>query len=127
MAADILEEHPARPALHDNPADMGPEVAWVAVPEPSPRSRERLARISRSEDVHASAPASAAEGGNVVPDRSSIQGLILHPGHESGRGEGVPFDVTHSPISWLGNVQAELEPADTGAQSETEDIAVGGR
>jgi hypothetical protein len=91
MSADVLEEYPLRPDLDDDPPE------------------------ARSEDIHASTPASAIEGFDVVPDRSLTQGLIRHPGHESGRSEGFPLDVTHSAIARLGDVQPEVETSDARA------------
>ena len=84
------------------------------------RDRERLARIASKDDVHAAAPVAAVEAGNIVPDRSPIQGLDFHPGHENGRRVGFPLDVTHSPISAEGEVQAKIESAGAGAQREAE-------
>ena len=126
MPADVLEEDPPRPALDDDAPDVRPEVARVAGAEPAAGGGERLARIARSEDVHASTPASAVEGGKVVPDRSRCQGLIRHPVHEGGRSEGFPLDVTHSAIPGLGDVEADVEPADPGAEREPEQV-VGSR
>lgn len=125
MPADVLEEHPFGPALHDDPADVRPEVPGVATAEALAGGRERLARIARSDDVHASTPASAVEGGKVVPDRSMIQGLIRHPGHEAGRGEGFPLDVTHSASPGFRESEADLQSASAGA--EREDVDVVGR
>jgi hypothetical protein len=115
MSADVLEEYPLRPDLDDDPPDVRPEVALVARAKPLACGRERLAREARSEDIHASTPASAIEGFDVVPDRSLTQGLIRHPGHESGRSEGFPLDVTHSAIARLGDVQPEVETSDARA------------
>ncbi len=123
MPADVLEEHPPWPALDDDAPDVGPEMSRVADPEPLASGGERLARIARSEDVHAATPAAAVEGGKVVPDRSRCQGLIRHPGHEDGRSEGFPLDVTHSAVPGLGDVQPDVEPADPGAQAEPEEVA----
>lgn len=121
MAADVLKENPLGPALDDDAPDVRPEMARVAPAETLAGGRERLARISRSDDVHASTPASAVEGGKVVPDRSWCQGLIFHPGHEAGRGEGFPLDVTHSPEPGLGDVQPEVETSDSGTEGQAEE------
>ena len=76
--------------------------------------------IACSEDVHRVTPWSAVEGGNVVPNRRLIQGLIFHPRHEDGRGEGVPLDVTDSTVSGLGQHEAEVETSGAGAERKTE-------
>ena len=124
MMGDILEEDEGRLNLADDAGDMGPEVAWILGTEPSARDRERLARIARSDDVHRAAPRAAVEGGNVVPDNSLIQGRVFHPRHESGCGEGFPFDMAHSTISGDGDGKPEIEPARTGAEGQAEEACV---
>ena len=49
----------------------------------------------RTESLHDLAEAWLADGGNVVPDRSLIQGRVRHPRHESGRRVGFPLNVSH--------------------------------
>ncbi|KGJ18535.1 hypothetical protein IX57_03780 [Paracoccus sanguinis] len=99
MMGDILEEHEGRLDLADNPGDMRPEVPRVVRAPALARDGERLARITRSDDVHRAAPRATVECSNVVPDRRRIQGRVFHPRHKDGRGVGVPLDVTHSAIS----------------------------
>jgi hypothetical protein len=60
--------------------------------------------------IHDSTPRIAVEGGNVIPYRRVIQGLVFHPRHESGRGEGLPLDVAHSTGS-TGEFESEVEAA----------------
>jgi hypothetical protein len=111
MMGDILEEYEGRLDLADDPGDMGPEVARI-IRTPAPaRDAERLARIARSDDVHRAAPRAAVEGGNIVPDRRRVQGRVFHPRHESGCGEGFPFDMAHSTISGDGDGEPEVETA----------------
>lgn len=117
MIGDVFEEHPFGCALGDDPCDMRPQVPGI-VGSPAPTGdAERLARVARSEDVHRAAPWAAVEGGNVVPDRRRIQGLVFHPRHEDGRGEGVPLDITHSAVPGLGQHEAEVEPSGVSARS----------
>ncbi len=70
------------------------------------------------DDIHASTPRFAVEGGNIVPDRRAIQGLVFHPCHESGRRIGVPLDVTDSSIVGDGDVEAEIEATCARAEGE---------
>jgi len=118
MMGDILEEDEGRLAFTDDPGDVRPEVAWIFGTKAFARNRKRLARISRSDDVHRAAPRSAVEAGNIVPDRRWIQGRVFHPRHESGCGEGFPFDMAHSSISGDGDGEPEVEPAGAGAERE---------
>lgn len=126
MMGDILEEDEGRFDLADDAGDMGPEVAWVIRAPALSRDRERLARIARSDDVHRAAPWAAVEGSNVVPDNSLIQGRVFHPRHESGCGEGFPFDMAHSTISGDGDGEPEIEPARAGTEGEAKQACVSG-
>nr|WP_296520899.1 hypothetical protein [Phenylobacterium sp.] len=126
MMGDIFEEDEGRFDLGDDAGDMGPEVAWILTAEPSACNRERLARIARSDDIHRAAPRAAIEGSNVVPDNSLIQGRVFHPRHESGCGEGFPFDMAHSTISGEGNGEPEIKPACAGAEGEAEEACISG-
>jgi len=124
MMGDILEEHERRLNLADDAGDMRPEVAWIVRATPFARDGEWLARIARSDDIHRAAPRAAVEGSNVVPYRRAIQGRVFHPRHESGCGEGFPFDMAHSSISGHGDGEPEVEPACAGAQREAEQACV---
>ena len=126
MMGDILEEDEGRLDLADDAGDMRPEVTRVVGAPAFARDGERLARIARSDDVHRAAPRAAVEGGNIVPDNSLIQGRVFHPRHESGCGEGFPFDMAHSTISGDGDGEPEVEPARAGAEREAEEACVSG-
>jgi len=110
MMGDIFEKDEGRLDLADDTGDMGPEVARIIRTPALARDAERLARIARSDDVHRAAPRAAVEGSNVVPDNSLIQGRVFHPRHESGCGEGFPFDMAHRTISGDGDGEPEVEP-----------------
>jgi hypothetical protein len=126
MMGDIFEEHERRLDLADDAGDMGPEVARIIRTPALARDGERLARIARSDDIHRAAPRAAVEGSNVVPDNSLIQGRVFHPRHESGCGEGFPFDMAHSTISGDGDGKTEVEPARARAEGEAEEACVCG-
>ena len=118
MAGDVLEEAPFRRDLGDDPRDVGPEVARI-VPAPAVSGqREGLAGITGKDAMYATAPRAAVEGSQIVPDRSRCQGRVRHPGHEDRRGESVPLDETHSAVSRLGQMQAEIEASDACAKTE---------
>ena len=126
MMGDILEEDEGRLDLADDAGDMRPEVARVLRAPALARDGERLARITRSDDVHRAAPRPAVEGSNVVPDNSLIQGRVFHPRHESGCGVGFPFDMAHSTISGDGDGEPEVETARAGTEGEAEEACVSG-
>jgi hypothetical protein len=124
MMGDILEEDEGWFDLIDDASDMRPEVARVIRTAAFARDGERLARIARSDDVHRAAPRAAVEGSNVVPDNSLIQGRVFHPRHESGCGEGFPFDMAHSTKSGDGDGKSEVEPACARTEGEAEQACV---
>jgi len=123
VSGDVLEEQPLGTDLADDAGDVRPEVARVGGAQLPAGDGERLARIARSDDVHRATPECAVEAGEVVPDRRRMKARVFHPGHESGRSEGVPFDEAHSAISGLGDGEAEVEPADAGTEGEAEQLA----
>jgi hypothetical protein len=123
VTLDVLKEHPSRATLVDDPGDLRPEVPWVVLAPPMTGDAEGLAGVAGSDEMNSAAPWSAVEGSKVVPDSSLSQGLVAHPGHESGRRVGFPLDVTHSPIVWLGDVDAEVEAAVSGAEGEPAELS----
>ena len=138
MMGDVFEEDEGRLGLANDAGDMRPEVPRVVGAPAFARDGKRLARISRSDDVHRAAPRSAVEAGNVVPDRCRIQGRLFHPCHENGRGVGFPFDMAHSSISRCPAGDAciaerghcdgepEVKAAGAGAEREAEQISGSG-
>lgn len=126
MAFDVFEEAPFGVKLADNPPNVGPEMAGIVLSLAPAGEAEGLAWISGSEDMNLSTPRRTVEGGNVIPDRSLIQGLVFHPCHESGRSEGFPLDVTNSSVFWFCDVEAEFKAADAGAKRDAAEIISGG-
>lgn len=135
MTADVLEEAQARFDLAHDAGDVRPQMARVFIAELASGDGKRLARIAAMDDIHEAAPRFAVEGGNVVPDRRAIQGRVFHPCHERGRRVGFPLDVTHSSISWGGDMESEVKTSGSGAEGQPEQaspavvrvIASGGR
>ncbi|OCJ64026.1 hypothetical protein A6U96_09495 [Agrobacterium tumefaciens] len=126
MTFDVLEEAPFGIELLGDSPDVRPEVAGIAFALAPAGKAEGLAGISGSEDMNLSTPRRAVEGGNVIPDRSRIQGLVFHPCHESGRREGFPLDVTNSSIVCFCDMEAEFEAADAGAKRDAAEVISGG-
>lgn len=125
MAFDVLEEHPSRLDLAHDARDLWPQVSWILFAAASSGLTEGLTGITGRDDMNAVAPWSAVKGSQIVPYRRRSQGLVAHPGHESGRRMGFPLDVTHSPISRLCDVQSEVEPAVSGAQRKSAQVCAG--
>lgn len=125
---DVLGKDDSGPHFVDDPLHLGPEVPGIGFTASLAGHAERLARISGSEDMNLAAPWAAVEGSEIVPDRRMIQGRVCHPGHESGRCMGLPFDETDSAISRLGDREPELETAIACAKGEAGKLAsIGGK
>nr|WP_242446032.1 hypothetical protein [Sphingopyxis lindanitolerans] len=91
-----------------------------------------LARIARSDDIHASAKRSAVEGSSVRPDRRRMKPPRFHRRNQAGDGSNFPLhvaDAAHSLSAMMvGELQSEFEASDAGADAESVDgRASGGR
>lgn len=124
MAFDVLEEDEARPDFVDDSGNVRPQVSGILVAASLSGQAEGLAWITGRDDMNAAAPRAAVEGSQVAPDRSRCQGLVCHPGHESGRSMGFPLDIAHSSVPGLGDVQAEVETPVSGTEGEASQFEV---
>ena len=122
MPDDVFKEAPFGGDFGNDAGDGRPEVARVILAFPVPREAERLAGITGRDEMNAAAPRFAVEGLEIVPDRSRCQDRVFHPGHESGRGETVSLDITHSAISGFGEVDSEVEASNSGAEAEPSEL-----
>lgn len=113
-ACDVLQKQERRTAIGGDPQDFVEQPAARAI-EASAATGDGdvLAWESGNEAIHFSAPPSAIEGRDIVPNRRLIQRLSFHPRHESGRCVGVPLDVTHTAI-------IESEQVESGAHAFVE-------
>lgn len=119
---DVLEEDERGVDLPDDPGDVGPEPSLVPGSLPLAGDGPGLTREPRNDAIHDATPRLACKGRNVVPHRSEIQGRVLHPRHENGRGEGVPLDVTNGSIPLSkGEMEPEIEPSDPTTKSQAMD------
>lgn len=112
---DVLQEDEAGSHVANDAGDRRPDPPVVVEAAHISGEAERLARESRSEDVHHSAKACAVEGRKVVPDKSAVHGRVSHPRHEDGRRERLSLTVCHSPVGGPERkLEAELEPSNPG-------------
>jgi len=118
VAENVFGEEQWGPCFGEDAGHVRPEVSGIGSSELFPGGTERLAGVSGSEDIHSATPRAAVEGGKVRPDRSLIQGLVFHPGHESGRGVCVPLDPTNSSVFGNRDMQPEFQSADSGAKGD---------
>lgn len=65
VPADVFEEERPRAGLDGDAPDDGPEVARVTDAASLAGEGERLTRIARNDEIHASTEASAVEGSGI--------------------------------------------------------------
>lgn len=117
-SGDVLQEDESRSHVTDDPSNGRPEPPVIVNSTASTGIGERLARESRSDDVHASTPRCAIEGREIVPDRRLIQSRLAHPRHENGRCVAVPLDTSHGSYVEACGSESDLESAVSITQTE---------
>lgn len=84
-----------------------------------------LARVARSDDIHASTPSCAVEGSSVRPDRRRMKPPRFHRRDQACGCSCFPLHVTDAAHSLsamvVGELQAEFEASDPGADGEDVD------
>ena len=123
VALDVFAEDPFGADLVDDAGDVGPEVARIRLAPSLAGEAEGLAGITGSDEMNAAAERAAVEGSKVVPDRRRCQGLVAHPRHERGRSVALPLDESHSAISGLGDMQAEIEAGVAGTERDPPEVS----
>tara|TARA_Y100000310_G_scaffold337057_2_gene423154 strand:+ start:432 stop:932 length:501 start_codon:yes stop_codon:yes gene_type:complete len=95
-APDVLQERVAGSHSANDTSDLGPQVALVVCSELLPCDGEGRARKTSDDHIDVPGKRAGVQLAQVsAPNRCRIQGLVLHPVHEDGRGEGVALDVGH--------------------------------
>jgi hypothetical protein len=114
----VLQEHESWIHLANDPPYFRPDPSLVVFAESFAGFGFRLAWIPRCNEIHSPAPASAVEGRNVVPDRSTIHARGFHPRHEYGCAVGLSFDNAHKTVVGSGESDSEVKPTNACAESE---------
>lgn len=120
-AWNILQEDVRRSHLANDPRDVRPDPPLVGGAASFPGVGPGLAGKPGVDDIHASTPSSAVEGGKVVPDRSRIHGRVFHPCHDNGCRVCVEFAKTDGPVLGDRELAGEVESPDPGAEREPVD------
>jgi hypothetical protein len=116
--ADVLEEHEDGLAVADDAADVRPEPSLVVGAFSFAGGGEWLARESRSDEIHASAPRCAVEGGKIRPTRRVIQGTRFTRCSQVLGAECFPLHTTDRANVGEHHAESELESSDAGAEVE---------
>jgi len=112
---DVLTNEPSGLNLAKDSLNVIPEPALVVHPSLFSCCAEGLTRESRRDDIHDATPWFAVKGGNVIPDRSLIQGRFFHARHKSGRCVTFPLNVTYGSYSTSeGGIRSEFETTVSG-------------
>lgn len=114
-AADVLDEDPPRAGGDDDAAGGAPQVAWIVSPEASAGDRMRLARDAANDAVHEATEASSREGSHIRPHRSRSHEARFHCCDQSCDGRGFPLHQHDCSSIRHCQLDAEIEPASSGA------------
>jgi len=87
VSGHVFTEYPEGFKIAYNPVDVRPDMARVIFSKAQPGVTERLAWVSRSNDMYEATPRFRIECGNVRPDRELLQRLVFHSGDHTGNGE----------------------------------------
>ena len=123
MARDVFEEHPLGVDLSDDAGNIGPEVARIFDPFALSRLGKRLTWVSGEDGVNDSAPRSAVEGFDVIPDRGGMQVSGALSCDKGVSGVFLPLDVGGGGKARLGKAKTHVKSA----AACTEADAVSGR
>ena len=99
-------------------ADVGPKMAGIGFGLLASGDGKWLARITRSDDIHASTPWLWVKGFNVRPDRRRIHRFIRHARCKLGGSIGFPLDITNGSAFRQREFKPKLKPACAGTQGQ---------
>lgn len=116
VACDILQEDEAGSHLANDSQDLRPEVALVLLSSPLPRNRERLARVSGSDDIHAATPLAAVEGSQIRVNRRVVKRPFVHASRQDLADRVLPLHETDRSSAWKRQSDSEIESSDAGAE-----------
>jgi len=119
MTGDVFKEDPSGSDLADDAGDFGPQVPFVVFALALSGGGKWLAWIAREDRVDVSAPRSAVEGANIIPDRGGgeISGSLR--GDEGLSGIVFPFDMASRVESGLSEHEAHVEATAAGTQGQS--------
>jgi hypothetical protein len=89
---DVLQERVSGSNVANAANRIGPEVPLVVDSKPLPCLAERLARESRSDDIHDSSPRLSIEGSDVSPDGERLKAPIILSLHKNPLTVGIDFN-----------------------------------
>jgi hypothetical protein len=110
-AWDIFEKDPSGSGLSDDAGNVGPEVPGVIDAALLAGDGEGLTGEAAVHEVHHAAPGQPVEGGEVRPDRGTIQPPVVLTPKEYFLAERVEFDVGNRLVAVDGLREATIKTA----------------
>lgn len=116
VSRDVFKKADRRLDLPDNSTNLGPQVARIIPSTLSTGDTERLARVSRSDDIHDATPRLAVEGSQIRPQRRRIQKSLLHAARQDLGGERFPFNATDDASKFKDESKPKFASTASGAE-----------
>jgi hypothetical protein len=117
---DVLQEREPRSYLPKHSGKIRPDPAVVVGAVAGAGDTPWLAGEPGRDEIHLSTPASAIEGGNVVPDRRRIHEPLFHARHQARGGIGFPLHVTDGVVAGSeGELKAQFQAANAAAEGQS--------
>lgn len=117
----IFQPDDTRLYFAKNSDDVGPEPPVIVNTLPVASCAPWLAGKTGSDAIHAVTPASAIEGGNVVPDRRRMKDPFFYTRHQPRTSKGFPLHVHEGAVVGHGELEAEFEASKASAERESVD------
>jgi len=115
VSGHVFTEYPEGFERAYMPEDVRPDMARVIFSQTLSGEAERLAWVSRSNDMYEATPRLRIECGNVIPDRKRRNGLVFHSRDHTCNGVGLPFNSAYGAIgSGQDNMKSRLKSVSPG-------------
>lgn len=112
------EDDPGSNVAKDS-SDVGPQPSFILDTFLLPGHAERLTGESGMDEIHAATPASAVEGGKVVPDRRRTKDAFCHSRDQMRGDKGFPLHVTDGGVAGTEDeVERQVESSSPGTKSQ---------
>jgi hypothetical protein len=95
----ILQKYPSGLDLSNNANGVWPGVSLIICAAPLAALREWLARETRRDFIHRSAPGTAVEGSRVIPDGRVVEVAVSDSGLEDFDAVGVTLNIADDSMS----------------------------
>ena len=119
MTGNVFEEHPFRTALDDDAGDLWPQVPRVVGATAFASGAERLAGISREDDVEGTAEDPGIEAAQIVPDGRRGEIPCALGGDEDGARPVLPLDKGAGVLAGFCQHEAQIQASAARAEGQS--------